>query len=136
MEKTSGFHEIEHTADWQLEVWAPDLPGLFEQAARGMLSLMGAQIAPGERVEREIQLYASDAETLLVGFLEELLYLLESEDLAFDAFDIQTDGKLLNARLAGGGVEEMSKEIKAVTFHNLAIERSEEGLRVRVVFDV
>ena len=36
-----GYREIEHTADWELKVWAPDLRGLLEQAARGMYALSG-----------------------------------------------------------------------------------------------
>ena len=31
---SSGFQERPHTADWALDVWAPDLIGLLQQAAR------------------------------------------------------------------------------------------------------
>ena len=30
-EYSRGFRENEHTADWALEVWAPDFPGIIEQ---------------------------------------------------------------------------------------------------------
>ena len=43
----AGFREKEHTADWELDVWAPDLPALLDQAARGMYWLMGAQLEEG-----------------------------------------------------------------------------------------
>jgi SHS2 domain-containing protein len=39
--QVAGYREREHTADWELEVWAPDLPRLLEQAARGMYRLAG-----------------------------------------------------------------------------------------------
>ncbi len=45
----SGFREKDHTADWELEVWAPDLPGLLVEAARGMYWLMGARLEHGQR---------------------------------------------------------------------------------------
>jgi len=39
----SGFREREHTADWELQVWAPSFSGLLEQAARGMYALSGTR---------------------------------------------------------------------------------------------
>ena len=51
----SGFREREHTADWELEVWAPDLPGLLVQAARGMYWLMGARLQEGVRLQRTLE---------------------------------------------------------------------------------
>ncbi len=62
----SGYKEIEHTADWELEVWAPDLLGLLEQAARGMYALSGTCLAPGTRLRRSLSLPANDPESLLV----------------------------------------------------------------------
>ena len=45
MQPEFGFREHAHTADWELEVWAPDLPTLLEQAARGMYAISGVQLA-------------------------------------------------------------------------------------------
>ena len=36
---------MEHTADWELEVWAEDLSGLLEEAAGGMYELMGVEVS-------------------------------------------------------------------------------------------
>ena len=41
MQPEFGFREHAHTADWELEVWAPDLPALLEQAAHGMYAISG-----------------------------------------------------------------------------------------------
>lgn len=131
-----GFREIEHTADWELEVWAPDLPALLEQAARGMYSLMSTQMAAGPRRSRRLVLDAPDREGLLVTFLEELRYLGEVEGVAFDSFDLQSDGLKLKAHLEGRPIASQSKEIKAVTYHNLAVRQTDRGLEANVVFDV
>ena len=61
-----GYREVEHTADWELEVWATDLPGLLEQAARGMAQLSGMRLQVEPRVARSLSLSANDPETLLV----------------------------------------------------------------------
>ena len=60
-----GFREIAHTADWELEVWAGDLAGLFEQAARGMYSLTNTSLAHEPRFTRRISLSAGDREGTL-----------------------------------------------------------------------
>jgi SHS2 domain-containing protein len=136
MDGAAGYREVEHTADWELEVWAPDLAALLEQAARGMYALTGARLGAGPRVQRWLQLEAPDPESLLVGFLSELLYLGESEGTGFDSFDLRLEGYRLRVGLSGAPLEGMSKEIKAVTYHNLQVQSGAEGVRARVVFDV
>lgn len=131
-----GFREIGHTADWELEVWAPNLPALLEQAARGMYSLMSTQLTEGPHLSRTLVLDAPDREGLLVAFLEELRYLNEAEGLAFDSFDLQVNGLKLEAHLEGQLVASQSKEIKAVTYHNLIVQQTDRGLRANIVFDV
>ena len=132
----AGYREIEHTADWELEVWAPDLPALFEQAARGMYALAGARLREGARLQHSLELEAHDAEDLLVAFLSELLYLGEDEGLGFDAYRIWVQGEKLTAELSGAPLAGLDKEIKAVTYHNLNIQRGPRGLEARIVFDV
>lgn len=135
-ESAFGFIEIEHTADWALKVWAPDLSELFMQAAKGMYWLIETTLQTEPRQERAIALEGDDTETLLVGFLSELLYYGESEGLAFDAFDVSILGSSLAARVQGAPIAEQKKEIKAVTYHNLAIEQTPHGVQTTIVFDV
>lgn len=132
----SGFREIEHTADWELEVWAPNFARLLEEAARGMYALAGIRLAASPRYERRLALVADDDENLLVNFLSELLYTAEMETLAFDDIRVQVESCVLGAELRGAPIAEYAKEIKAVTFHRLNVQRLPDGLRVRIVFDV
>src|SRR3989337_3349413 len=97
----SGFREIAHTADWELQIWAPDLSSLLEQAARGMYVLAGNRLSTGPRLGRKIDLQTADRESLLVGFLAELLYLGEVEGLGFVTFDLSLENKALPAQLNG-----------------------------------
>jgi len=131
-----GFREIEHTADWEIEVWAPDLPGLLEQAARGMYALSGVCLQLGSPVTKRFSLAGLDPESLLVKFLNELLYLSEQEGLVFDMFDLSVENNMLDAAVIGRRIESQQKEIKAVTYHNLAIQVSPQGLLVNLIFDV
>lgn len=131
-----GHRELEHTADWALEVWAPSLAGLLDEAARGMYALMGVVLAGGPRERRRIELEAADRETLLVDFLAELLYLAESEGLAFDDLELEVADGRLAASLEGAPIAAHTKEIKAVTYHRLEVRHSDQGLETLIVFDV
>lgn len=133
----SPFREIDHTADWALEVSALTLEQLFVEAARGMYALAGAVPGAGQRERRRVTLAGGDAETLLVSWLQELLYLTESEGLAFDEFHLLSlTPQLLEAEAVGGPAARLEKVIKAVTYHNLAVRTTEAGLSVTIVFDV
>jgi SHS2 domain-containing protein len=132
----AGYQEVEHTADWELEVWATDLAGLLEQAAQGMSYLAGMRLQQEPRLVRKITLQANDPETLLVKFLSELLYYAEQEQIGFDKFNIVVDGFDLQAELEGAQLASIDKEIKAVTYHRLAVRQADNKLKVNVVFDV
>jgi SHS2 domain-containing protein len=136
MEKDFGFIELDHTADWALKVWAPNLEGLFEQAARGMAWLVQMTLREGPRITRTVEVEGVDVESLLVAFLSELLYLTESEGIGFDHYQLKIQDFWLLAVLEGAPVREQKKEIKAVTYHNLEVRHTDQGYTVTVVFDV
>ena len=136
MDRPYGFNELSHTADWEIEVWAPDLPRLFEQSAFGMYALSGTHLYPDPRITRTIELDADDHESLLVKFLNELLYMGEQYGLAFDTFILEINDCHLKGEIRGAPMTEVTKEIKAVTFHNMTVHNGARGLEVRIVFDV
>lgn len=135
-ESIYGYREIDHTADWELEVWAPNLPVLLEQAALGMYDLAGAQQSEGTRIVRSFEFQALDSEEMLVTFLSELLFLGEEEGLVFDRFDFTFADNIVHVKMSGVPFTELHKEIKAVTYHNLSIRQTPAGLETRIVFDV
>jgi SHS2 domain-containing protein len=132
------FEEIEHTADWALRVRGRDLGELLVNAARGMVSLMISNPpATPVNVDRIIELESIDAESLLVDWLSELAYWAEAETLVFYQFDLQdVTPTSLQAIVHGGHAPNLKKHIKAVTYHNLEIIETAEGLEATVVFDV
>jgi SHS2 domain-containing protein len=136
MDDLCGFEEIEHTADWALRVWAPDLASLLETAARGMNHLAELKLERKRAYVCDFSLQADDRESLLVNFLNEILYCAEVEQRGFDHYELHLEDLVLQATLFGAGIVSQKKEIKAVTYHNLKIEETKRGLEVEIVFDV
>ena len=129
--------ELPHTADLALHVWARDLPGLYADAARGMCALLAAEPAPGEMQSRRVEVHGADAESLLVAYLQELLYLTETKHLAFAEFQVlSAEPPTLRAEARGQPLARLGRWIKAVTFHTLKIQSTAEGYDVTIVLDV
>jgi len=133
-----AFEEIEHTADRALIIYGRNLEELLVNAARGLNSLMGTdEDLNSAPTTKSIELDAMDAESLLVEWLSELAYWAEAEMLVFRKFDLQNVSPThVKALIYGSRVTQMEKHIKAVTYHNLEIIKTETGLEATVVFDV
>jgi len=93
------------------------------------------------RVERRVVLRGESLERLMVDWLGELLYLHDVENLLFRRFSIEFVGEDGLKGVAKGepfqeGIHEIKREVKAITYHQLRIERQGEGWRAQVIFDL
>ena len=131
------FQEIEHTADWAFRVRGRDLAQLFANAARGVFELQEGTGKDETGTAREVAVSGKDRETLLVNWLNELLYLQETQQEIYGQFEIlEISDTHLRARVHGRPHRPEGKVIKAVTFHGLEIKQNEEGLEATIVADV
>ncbi|MEM7152860.1 MAG: archease [Myxococcota bacterium] len=136
----SGHRTVEHTADLALEFWAPDEARLLVQGARAVIELLteGTPLPTTEPSARPLQLDALDPEDRLVRWLSEVLYLASVEGfLCTDATLELPDGALRGTVYGHADASEhLRTEIKAVTYHDLKLQRSPGEARARVIFDV
>jgi SHS2 domain-containing protein len=134
-----SFQEIEHTADRAFRVTGRDLTALLENAARAMQALDKDEAGPtAERLEtREIEVEGVDGESLLVNWLNEILYLEQVHHLVCEEFHIDDlKNHCLRARVETRECDRTYTHIKAVTFHNLKIRETSDGLEAEIVVDV
>ena len=140
-EQRSGYESLDHTADLALRVWAPSARELIEQAAAGFIGLMvDPDTVPPER-EVAISATGAGPEELLVGWLNEILFVFDAQGMApvRAKVDVLTDGEV-RGRLFGQDFDPLHHDvrnvIKAVTFHDLSVKRMGDRLEVSIVFDV
>lgn len=129
---------IDHTADIGIKVNAKTLEDLFIDSAKGMFEIIGHSNT-GVDQKVEITLKSDVLEDLLHDWLSELLYIYETDNIAFSKFKFRSFNEtFLKVTAHGEAVEpENAKtEIKAVTYHNLKIKKSKSGYSVEIIFDI
>ena len=131
---------VEHTAELQLELDAPTAAGVFAEAFAALRELLGADGAPGggEPVDVRVEVAAGDAPALLADWLGELVFVAERDALVLGELrDLDVD---LSALRAAGTVRGRRGAppplVKAVTYHELRLERAGGRWHGRVVLDV
>jgi len=127
---------LEHTGEVELEIESDSEPGVFAEALAGLSELLGEPTADGARSTYRLAVRAEDRASLLVGWLEELLWIAERDGVVPERVaKFELDGEGLRAEvLARPGPPRPL--VKAVTWHDLCFEAGVEGFRARVVFDV
>jgi SHS2 domain-containing protein len=136
-----GFEVLEHPADIGFRAFGATLPGLFVSSALAMLSIIGDPEAAEPRSEYSLEVESGDREALLVDWLSEVLYWFDGKQVAFRDFRI--DAFEETALRAAGIGEPRDPErhrsrliVKAVTWHQLKIERHGEGWLAEVYLDI
>ena len=131
------FREVEHTADRAFTVRGRDLAELFAHAAGALGVIQGRTPATGETVSRQVEVSGVDRETLLVNWLNEILYLQDVHKESYSRFQVAAiSDTSLRATLHGGPDASSRRTIKAVTFHGLKVERLPDGWEATLVVDV
>jgi SHS2 domain-containing protein len=135
------YEVFEHTADVGLHAYGSTLSELFIHAAQGMESLMVAPEQVRALVSREIAAMGHDEVSLLIAWLNELVVLFDTEYLLFKEFEIDVVAETrVQGRAFGESYDarrhDLSSAIKAVTWHEAAVERTGEGYKARIIFDI
>ena len=134
------FEIIDHTADIGMIVRGDSLKVLFQNAASGLFSLLTDIDKVKPAIKKSIRISSPDRESLLVDWLNELLYLFEAEFYLFGKFEIEKlDDKSLQAVCHGEkitGKHEIKREIKAATYHMLNLTKEGNGYKAQVIFDI
>jgi SHS2 domain-containing protein len=139
MRKT--YEVFEHTADIGIHAFGTTLPELFVHAAQGMESLLVEPAQVRAATSREISVEGHDSVSLLIAWLNELVFLFDTEYLLFRDFTIATFSETHLTGQASGEVydakrHELSSAIKAVTWHEAAITRTNDVYQARIIFDL
>jgi SHS2 domain-containing protein len=124
-----------------VEVSAPDLAGLFVEAAQALFRILTDPETIRSQDALSIGLEEENAEQLLVAWLTELLFFHETEQWLFSRFDITAiDEKRIEARVWGEKLDPLrhpiDREVKAVTYHRLGLVRDGNLLKTTIVFDL
>jgi len=140
------FREDVVLADSAVEVWGDSLDDLFATSARAVCRLMADPASLGSELAETVELRAEALDLLLVDFLSELLFRKDRDRALFPEarVRIEADGEAgpwrLAAELEGGRVDpERTRrgiDVKAVTLHDLVVERDGGGWHGRFVVDL
>lgn len=136
------FEILEHTADVGIRAQAVDLSGVFEQATLGLLDIVGTWAPDRERTEQvEVEVEADDVGALLVDWLGEVVYLGDSRDAVVTSLDmIEVTSHKAAGRLGiaprDDAAYEGGTQVKAITYHRLAVDETDDGWSATVYVDV
>ena len=134
------FEIVDHTADVGIIAYGANIRQAFTNAARALFSLITELDDVGEFLYRDIELTATDEESLLVEWLNELICLFDTENIVFKRFDItKLNNTQLKARSYGEKVDSskhrLKTGVKAATYHMLKVNKG-DGCQVQVLFDI
>jgi SHS2 domain-containing protein len=131
---------VDHTAEVELEIEAGSEPEVFADALGALAELLGADdqadSTQAQHEHRTVVVTASDRPAMLAAWLEELVFLAESEGFVATSLErIDLTDQELSANVAGR-LDDPPPLVKAVTYHRLAFERGGRGYVARLVLDV
>lgn len=135
------YEPLSHTGDLGMLVYGRNLPELFAHAAWALFDLMSDATTIRPVHTQHIDLKGLDLEDLLVRWLSELLYHYDTERFLGSSatFSLLEDTRL-RATVQGEWLDPtrhpIDTEIKAVTYHQIAVERRRQGWQARVIFDL
>lgn len=144
-----GKYEIlEHMADGKFRAYGSNLEEALANAALALVSLMWDWEKIKLEEKEKIQVEALSLEQLTVKFLTELIYLLEVKSFLLGRVEKirieekqQNGNKIyqLEAEVAGerfSPEHEIYGQVKAVTYNDMRIEKTGDGLVIQVVVDM
>ncbi len=130
------FRELSHTADAGIEASGKTLEEAFSNTALGMLKIAGAAGAKPDE-EKTFSVSASDKSSLLVDFLNEILFMVNASGWIPASVQCIISQNNLKAVLKGSkSPSGPVAEVKAATYHRLEVEKEGGKWKTKVFFDL
>jgi len=135
------YETFDHTADMGVRVFGRTAEELFANAAYALSDLLTDLNHVRERLAYDLHVEAADREELLVRWLNELLFLAESPGYLFKRFSISHLSPTSLQAVAHGesfdpSRHKFNREIKAVTYHQVAVKEEDGRWQAGVIFDI
>ena len=133
---------VEHTADIGVKAYGRSREELFAHMAEGMFSLILPLEEVHPRQSVTVRAEGEGDERLLVAWLRELLYLFDTRHFLAKSFHIhRLESNQIEAAVSGEPWDEerhqLDKELKAVTYCDLAVSKNPDGTwSAQVIFDI
>ena len=130
-----SYRWVEHTGELQLEIEAPTEEQVFGDALKALAELFGDD-RHGSYLLHEIRVAGPERAVLLVEWLDELVYLAETESLVpqeVERIELTDGGVVAGVRCHRGNPRPL---VKGATYHRLAFAATRDGFRATVVLDV
>jgi SHS2 domain-containing protein len=136
-----GWEHFEVEADVGVHAWGATLEACFRQCALGVFNLIVPLEAVAPLEPREVSAQAETVEALLVNWVNELLYLHEVEGFAVhDVAEPRIEGGRAYATVMGEPLDVARHprgiQVKAATFHQLALDQQPGHVEARLVIDI
>jgi SHS2 domain-containing protein len=133
------FEILEHRADLKIRVFGKTKEELFENAMVGMQrAAKYEKETKSQRSKIKIKIKSLDLPSLLVDFLSEILYLIETKKLVFEKVEFKkfTENEI-EGILVGRPLKRMGVYIKGATYHDLDIHKeSDSSWQATILFDI
>ncbi len=135
------YETFEHTADLGLRIRSSTLDTLFGEAAEALFAAVVEDLNAIEHRElREFRIENDEPELLLFDWLNELLFLFDTQHLLFSKFQVHLDHNRLEGKAWGEPLDRsrhlLSHEVKAITYHGLRLEQVADGWLAEVIVDI
>ena len=139
MKAKKNFKFLEHTADVKFQAFGKTKEEAFRNSFFAFKEAVCSELKVSETIKKKIKISGDDDESLLYNFLEEFLFLLDSENfLASEVKNIKIIKGKLTAQVFGDNAENynFTNDVKAVTYNQMFV-RNENGMWiVQCVLDV
>ena len=134
-----SYEFLEHTADVKFHATGKTIEEAYINSAKALFETIYGKIKIKERVEKEIKVEGEDLSSLLYLFLEEFLFLLDSQNLIFSKIkELKISKNKLGAVIVGDYAKNYSftNDVKAITYNDMIIEKRKGLWVIEGVFDV
>jgi SHS2 domain-containing protein len=128
--KSEKFRFLPHTADIKFRAYGRDIEEAFENSAYALIEIM-CKDKVRDTLVTKMRVVGKDYESLLYNFLEEFLFLIDSENFILNKINRiskireNKDGDYeITADLSGDNAKnyDFSNNVKAITYHEIFVK--------------